>query len=186
MSDQSDQLRRLLIESEEISPALRKSYQEELDAMLNPKLTPRRAAPGVLLLVILLACTAGIVRNMLVYDVNPVVLLGWSAMVLGFVCAAYYIARDLWFRRHRPKTVFSIAHVLTGTAGAITVVSLIIGLAKPSDPASMFGAFYTFVFYFACTSWSLDSRVVAAELAAREQMLRIEYRLADLAGRLNP
>jgi hypothetical protein len=48
----------------------------------------------------------------------------------------------------------------------------------------MFNAFLVFVFYVACISWSLDSRIAAAELAAREQMLRIEYRLADLAERL--
>jgi len=60
---------------------------------------------------------------------------------------------------------------------------LLVGIGKPSDPASLFHAFYVFVFYVTCIAWSLDNRIAAAELAAREQMLRIECRLADLAGR---
>ena len=179
----ADYIHRLL-DAEDISPTLRSSYQGELDAMLHPKLTPRKALPGTVLLLILLVCTAGIVRNMFVYDVKPLVLVAWAVLAAAFAAASYLIMRDLWRKKHSPKSAFSIAHILTGAAGTITVVALLLGLSKPADPASTFGAFYTFVFYFACTSWALDSRIAAAELAAREQMLRIEYRLADLAERL--
>jgi hypothetical protein len=41
-----------------------------------------------------------------------------------------------------------------------------------------------FVFYFTCAAWVTTNRIAAAELAAREQMLRIECRLADLTDRL--
>jgi hypothetical protein len=37
------------------------------------------------------------------------------------------------------------------------------------------------VFYFACSEWAVHHRIAAAELAAKEQMLRIECRLADLS-----
>jgi hypothetical protein len=55
---------------------------------------------------------------------------------------------------------------------------------EPDKPASMFNAFFIFVFYYACSEWAVQNRIAAAELAAREQMLRIECRLADLAERM--
>ena len=64
-------------------------------------------------------------------------------------------------------------------------MALIIGLRAPSDPKSLFGAFYVFVFYFACAIWALESRIASSELSdAAEQSLRIECRLADLAQRM--
>ena len=179
----ADYIQRLL-DAEEISPALRSSYQGELDAMLHPKLTTRRALPGIFLLVILLLGIAALVRNIFVHDPGPLALTGWLALAGGFSCAACLIARDLWFKRHTRKTVFSISHILAGTAGAITAVAVLQGMSDPANPASTFHVLFTLVFYVACLAWNLDSRIAAAELAAREQMLRIEYRLADLAERL--
>jgi hypothetical protein len=184
MTHKSTDFREQLFGAQEMSPALRASYQEELDRMFNPKLTPRSAVIGSVLLVLLLICTLGIVRNMFVYDLGPLTLVGWAVLAASFSYASYLIIRDLCLRRHAPKSVFSIAHALTFAAGTITVVALLIGLQKPSDPASTFNALYVFVFYVACVEWSTQSRIAAAELAAREQMLRIECRLADIAARL--
>jgi hypothetical protein len=66
----------------------------------------------------------------------------------------------------------------------MTVVVLMIGLGHSSEPKSTFDAIYFFVFYFACAMWALESKIAAAELASREQALRIEYRLAELAERM--
>lgn len=184
MTDKSTEFREQLFSAQEMSPALRASYQEELDRMTNPKLTPRSAVVGSLLLILLLVCTAGIVRNMFVYDPGPLTLIGWGTMAATFAYVSFLIIRDLWPRKHSPKSVFSISHALTFAAGTLTVVVLLIGLQKPSDPASTFNALYVFVFYVACVEWSTQSRIAAAELAAREQMLRIECRLADIAGQL--
>jgi uncharacterized PurR-regulated membrane protein YhhQ (DUF165 family) len=184
MTDNTEEFRKALFESQEMSPALRASYQEELDRMLNPKLTPHSAVVGFVLLVLLLICTLGIVRNMFVYDPDPLTLLGWAVLAAAFSYASILIIRDLWLRKHSPKSAFSIAHALTFAAGTITVVALLIGLQKPSDPASTFNVLYVFVFYVACVEWSTQSRIAAAELAAREQMLRIECRLADIGARL--
>jgi hypothetical protein len=74
--------------------------------------------------------------------------------------------------------------VLACAAGTVTVIVLLIGLPHSSDPRSLFNAFYVFVFYFACSVWGLETRIAAAEMASREQSLRIECRLADLAERV--
>ncbi len=171
-------------ESEKTSPAMRASYEAELHAMLEPKLTPRKALPGIVRLVVLVICTIGIVRNMFVYDPGPLILLSWGILAAAFSWVSFLIVRDLRRRKHSPKSAFSIAHILMVSAGALTAVTLLIGLNAPGDPSSMFNAFFVFVWYFACVTLALDNRIAAAELAAREQMLRIEYRLADLAERL--
>lgn len=185
MNDKSSQFIQRLTSAEELSPALRASYRAEMDAMLEPKLSARPALIGVAVAVALVVCAVLIVRNMFIYDASALTLTSWVTLAVAFASAAYLIVRDLWRGKHSPKAVFSIGHILNFAAGAITVCSLLMGLAKPGEPASMFNAFFVFVFYFACSEWAMQNRIAAAELAAREQMLRIECRLADLSERLS-
>jgi hypothetical protein len=184
MNTQSNDFLQKLYNSEQLSPAMRASYQAELDAIVQPPMTRSRAWTGVALLVVLAVCTIALVRNMFVYDPEPLTLLGWGVLVVAFSWVSILIVRDLWRQKHSPKAGRSITHALMTSAAGITVVSLLIGLNAPNEPASMFNAFFVFVWYFACVTLALDNRIAAAELAAREQMLRIEYRLADLAERL--
>jgi drug/metabolite transporter (DMT)-like permease len=184
MTDKSNEFRQRLLKVQEMSPELRQGYQKEIDALLSPSLTSRQKAVGIALLVLLLACVAGIVRAMLFYHPGRMILTAWVVLACAFSWAAYLIIRDLWRGTHSPKPVGSIAGTLTNAAGVLTVIVLMIGLGKPSDPKSMFDAFYVFVFYFACVAWGLESRITTAELASREQLLRMEYRLADIAERM--
>ena len=184
MTSPSSEFREKLLGVQEISPALRDSYRQEVDAMLRPPLTKRARMIGIVLLVLLLGCTVLIARADLVYHVRGLMLVGHIALAAGFVGASLYILRDLRRRKHTQASVRSIAGILTISAGTITVMALMLGLRSPSDPRSLFNVFYVFVFYFACAVWGLDSRIASAELSAREQALRIEYRLADLAERL--
>jgi hypothetical protein len=174
-----------LFKSEELNPVLKASYQAELKNVLEPQLTTRRALPGVALLVILLGCIAGIVRNLFVYEANLLVLASWLVMGGTFAWVAYLIVRDLLRRRHSPASAHAISQALFGAAGLITAATLLAGLSDPGNPASTFHTLFVFVFYFTCAAWVTANRIAAAELAAREQMLRIEYRLAALAERLS-
>jgi len=160
------------------------AYRKEVDYLVHPPMTTRSALPGVVLLVILLGCAGLIVRNMVFHPVGGLLMTGYAVLAAGFLWAAVVILRDLRQRKHSQKSTGSVAGALTAAAGTVTVVALLIGLKNPSDPKSLFGAFYVFVFYFACALWALEARIKSAELASREQGLRIEYRLADLAERL--
>jgi cation transport ATPase len=184
MSDKASEFREKLFSAQPMSPALRASYEEELERMTNPKLTTHSVVIGVILLVILLAFGVGNVRSMLVYKWDLLSLGGAVILTAALFYSAYLIIRSLWEGKRSPKAENSIAQSLTGAAGCITVVALLIGLQKPSDPASTFNALYVFTFYVACLAWSLERRIANAELAAREQSLRIEFRLADIAERL--
>jgi hypothetical protein len=102
------------------------------------------------------------------------------------VCAlvAAWIARDLWRGKSVRKSSFKVSDLFYGTAGILTVMQLLHGMQAPSEPASTFGVLFMFVFLFVCGAWSVLNRIASAELSTREEMLRIEYRLADLAERL--
>jgi Kef-type K+ transport system membrane component KefB len=185
MNTPSSDFLKNLMNSEQLSPAMRASYKAELESITSQPMTPRRAWTGVVLLAVLVVCTIGILRNMFVYDPGPLILLAWGVLATSFSWVSFLIVRDLVRRKHSPKAAFSIGHILMTSAAVVTVVALLIGLNAPDDPASTFNAFFLFVWYFACVTLALDNRIAAAELAAREQMLRIEYRLADLAERLS-
>jgi len=167
-----------------MSEKLAIAYRKEVDQMVHPPMTVRSALPGAVLMVLLLTCSALIVRAAIVHPIGPLMLTGYAVLAISFVWAAIAIMKDLHRRRHSPKSAGSVAGALTAAAGTITVVALLLGLRNPSDPKSLFGAFYVFVFYFACAVWALEARIKSSELAAREQGLRIEYRLADLAERM--
>lgn len=107
---------------------------------------------------------------------------GAVLLVLLIACVGLIVRAALF--HHVSGLMLAGYAVLAVAAGVATVVALILGLRSPSDPKSLFGAFYVFVFYFACATWSLERRIASAELASREQSLRVECRLADLVQRL--
>lgn len=184
MNTPSSDFLKNLLNSEQLSPAMRASYKAELESMTSQPMTPRRAWTGIALLAVLVVCTIGLLRNMLVYDPEPLILVAWGVLAAAFSWVSFLIVRDLVRQKHSPKAAMSIGQILMTSAAAVTVVALLMGLNAPSDPASTFNAFFVFVWYFACMTLALDNRIAAAELAAREQMLRIEFRLADLADKL--
>jgi hypothetical protein len=184
MSEESNEFRQRLLGAQKMSSDLERAYRKEVEEMVHPPMTARSALPGAVLMVILVICAGLIVRTAIVHSVGPLLMSGYAVLAVAFVWAAALIIRDLLRRRHSQKSVGSVAGALTAAAGTVTVVALLMGLKNPSDPKSLFGAFYVFVFYFACVMWALENRIKSAELAAREQGLRIEYRLADLAERM--
>jgi hypothetical protein len=185
MNDKSSKFIEQLTHAENISPALRASYRAELETMLQPKLKRGQKLMGILLLVALVAAVGGVVRNLFVFSARPIVIAGWLVLAATFLVAACVVGRDLWRGKTSPKSEYSIPYILRFAAAAITVMSLLAGVGAPDKAAAMFSSFYVFIFYFACSEWAVHSRIAAAELAAREQMLRIECRLADLSERFN-
>jgi hypothetical protein len=184
MPDQNEEFRQQLLKVQEISPALRETYQRELETILQPPMTAQKRWVGTTLLIVFLVTLVLVVRADVVYAVRGLNLVAHIAFGAALLAASIYIIRDLYTRKYRQKSVYSIAMCLTIAAGTMTVIALMLGLRHQSDPKSLFGAFYVFVFYFACAMWALECRIASAELAAREQTLRIEYRLVDIADRM--
>jgi hypothetical protein len=183
MQDKTFEFRQRLFEAQEMTPSLQDAYQKELDAILHETLTPRKRLPSMVILMILVVCAVGIVVAMFVHR-GTMFFSSAVTMLIFCTLAAAWIARDQWRGSFARKTSLKMAALFYGTAGVLTVLALFQGLRAPSDPASTFGLLFPFVWLVTCLGWSLLNRIAAAELTMREEMLRIECRLADVAERL--
>ena len=182
MSDKSSDFRDRLLEVQTITPTLRDEYQRKLTAVLEYRLTPRsRFALAALLLVMLIFAGVG-ARALLFYYRGPWLYGVWVVFTLICAASAVWIAASLWKGRFLWRSYFPVADLFTVAAAVITVLVLTMGLRAPSDASSSFAALYALTFLTVCVAWSLHNRIAAAELAAREQALRIECRLAELAS----
>lgn len=184
MLDKSADLRDRLLNAQEMTPALRDACHKELASMLEHKLKPRTRLFLLALPSLMLVFTAVGVRSLLFYYPGPLIYGVWITFTSVCAGGALWTGWSIWRGRFLWRSFFPIADVFTVAAAVITVLTLTLGSHAPADPASTFGVLYGFALLVICIAWSLYNRVASAELAAREQMLRIECRLADLAERL--
>lgn len=184
MTNQRDEFRERLFDAQGMTPELREAYRKELDEIVYQAHTARSRIGAVTFLVICLVIVVGEIRAVIVYPGGPRFWIAAGTMLVACAVTAVWITRDLWRGRSVRKESFKVADLFYGAAGLLTVVQCFRGFRAPSDPASMFGVFVMFVFLFVCAVWGLGNRISAAELSAREQSLRLECRLADLADSL--
>jgi hypothetical protein len=176
--------REKLFSAQEMSPILRDTYRRELDAIVHETPTARSRLFAIILLVICLGVVAGEIRAMIIYRGHPAFYLGAATMLIACATVAFWIVRDLFRAKVPRKGVYRVSEMFYGAAWILVVVQLLRGLSAPSDPASTFGVLFVFTFAAVCTNWSFANRITAAELASKEQLLRLECRLADLAEHL--
>jgi hypothetical protein len=184
MTRPSDEFRDQLLRVEPMSPSLREAYRKEIDAMVNPPLKTRAAVVGAALALALAITAVLIVRAIIVYHVRGLMLVSHATLATALLFAAGLIFRDLQKRKHTPRAASLIAGVFYGASGTITVIALLLGLGHSSEPKTLYGVFYVFVFYFACAMWKLQTHITDASLASREQSLRVECRLMDLTEKM--
>jgi hypothetical protein len=184
MTDKSTEFRRKLFEAQEMNPILQEAYHKELDALLHETHTSRTRLPAIALLLLMVGIVVGEVRAMLVYSGDARFYVAATIMMAACAFAAAWIARDLWRGKSVRKSSFKVSDLFYGAAGLLTVMQLMHGMEAPSNPASTFGVLFMFVFLFVCGAWSLLNRIASAELSTREEMLRIECRLAEISERL--
>jgi hypothetical protein len=183
MSNKPSDFRQQLLDAETMTPALRDEHQKALAAMLEYRLTPCGRLSLATLLLVMLAFTAAGARALLFFYRGPWLYGVWVAFTIACAASAAWIVGSLWRRRFLWRSYYPVADLFTVGAAVITVLVLTMGLGSSSDPSSSFAALYALTLLIVCIAWSLHNRIAAAELATREQSLRIECRLADLASR---
>jgi hypothetical protein len=185
MSNDPTNFRRRLFESQEITPSLRAAYDKELDAIIHEPPSAKNRFLAIVLLVIMLAIVAGEVRVLLVHRGDVTFYVAAVTMLTACAVVAVWLIRDLCKPKVARKSAHQVSELFYGAASILTVATLLHGLGAPGDPASTFNVLFVFVFLFVCSVWALGNRITAAEMAMKEQMLRLECRLADLSERLD-
>lgn len=184
MSNNPNNFRERLLQSQDFTPGLRAEYEKELDAILHEAPSRKNRLLAIVLLLITLAVVAGEVRALIVYRGDYSFYIGAVTMLLGCALASAWLIRDLCKTKVAKKSAHQVSELFYAVATVLTVASLIHGLGAHGNPASTFDALFVFVFLFVCAVWSLANRITASEMAMKEQTLRLECRLADLAERL--
>jgi hypothetical protein len=179
-----DEFRERLFNAQEIDPTLRERYRGELDTILHERPTRKSRFMAITLLVICLAVVAGEIRALIIHRGEVTFYVAAVTMLLTCGAVAAWIIRDLLLPKVPRASAYRVADLFYGASWILVVVQLLKGMHAPADPASTFGVLFVFTFAAVCTSWSIANRIAAAELSAREQALRLECRLADLAQRL--
>jgi hypothetical protein len=182
MSNSPD-FRERLFEAQDVSPALRDACRKEIARLSQHTLSPRTRGLLVVLLLLMLLFTAVGLRALLFHYRGALLYGAWTVFTCASAAGALWIGASLWRGRFSWRSYFPLADTFTVAAAAIAVLTLLMGTRAPADPASSFTTLYALTFLVICIGWSIHNRIAAAELAAREQALRIECRLADLAGR---
>ena len=184
MSTNQPDFRQQLLDAQNMSPTLRDVCHKEIAVLSQHTLTPRTSGLLVLLLLAMLLFTAVGLRALMFHYQGALLYGVWTIFTLASAAGALWIGGSLRRGRFQWRSYFPIADAFAVAAAATTVLTLLMGTRSPENPSSSFTVLYALTFLVICIAWSLHNRIAAAELAAREQALRIECRLVDLAGRM--
>jgi len=109
--------------------------------------------------------------------------LGAALCVLGALFALLVMLR----RRVQSQLRLVFGKIMPAVAGLLIVITFLYGCDDPAHkPEATWLGVYALAAFVFTSSINLWNRVVAADQRAQSHMLRIEYRLAELAERLPP
>lgn len=175
-------LRENLLRAEPLSSERQQRFQADLAQILEPRL-PRShrwyysvALAGSVAGILGTAC--GVLFDAEHRWVLALFLLLWIASAGWY----FHILR----RGAEPlRTMQGMSKALAGVASLVAAILIFHGLQTPSLAGVLWALLGLLV--FALTSFiNLWNRLITAERTMRENMLRIEYRVAELASRLTP
>jgi peptidoglycan/LPS O-acetylase OafA/YrhL len=173
-------LRENLFSVEPVSPERQERFRVELAQIVEPRLPRSHRLYYIMVLVCSVIGICGAVPGILFDTENRwlqgVALVVWTASA-GWV---YHILR----RGCEPlRAMQGMSKVFAGLSVVVAAFLIYHGLQNPSLAGVLWALLGLLVFLL--TSFiNLWNRVITAERTMREDVLRVEYRLADLASRL--
>jgi hypothetical protein len=185
MKNKPSNFRDRLLDSQPITPELREEYRRELDSILNHRLTPRSRLAFwggmIVALVFIVLCFRSLTSDRATTDSMVVA----GAVAVASILFAVWSVRALRQGGFSRSSSFAVTEVLGSiVTGTVVSATLLTGMAKPSDPASTYWTLWGLMLLIVGFAWGTGNRISAARLDTREQLLRLESRLADLSDRL--
>jgi hypothetical protein len=177
------ELRKQLIEIEPLSVQRNEKLDQEIRAMLEPKMSRWEkvywgaSAAGSLFFVI---CAIPIV---FFAPVTAKMRMIWGFFGVVNALAAVFLLWRIGKGSMNLKQQFKAGKASVGVAMLITVLLLINAIGNPTLENLAWGLFGVTGLVLAA-SIAVHNQVLSAELNSREQSLKLEYRLADLAEKL--
>lgn len=179
MSHEND-LRENLFSAEPVSPERQQRFRAELAQIIEPRLPRSHRLYYQVVLVCLAIGIPGAACGFLfdaehrwVWGLNLLVVIPWAGWT-------FHILR----RGAEPlRAMQAMSKVLAGITGFVAFILVFRGLQSPSL-VSVLWALLGLLMFLLTSFINLWNRVITAERTTREHILRVEYRLADLASRL--
>jgi len=178
MSPEND-LRESLFNAEPISPERQQRFREELTRIVEPKL-PR--SHRLYYLLALLGVAAGLPGAVCGAVFDSAHRTTWALFLLVSTAFAGWIVFILRRGAEPMRMMQSMSKALAGIGALVAGLSIFYGLEHPS-PASVLWALLGLLLFLLTNFINLWNRSLTAERTLREQILRVEYRLADLDRR---
>jgi hypothetical protein len=177
---QENKLRESLFDVEPVSPERRQRFREELAQIIEPRLPRGHRRYYKLALV---GSIAGIIGTAcgLAFDaehrwMEAVFLLVWTA-------SAGWVSHILRRGAEPLRAMQEMSKSVSGLSVAVAGFLIVQGMQSPSL-AGVLWALMGLLAFLLMSFINLWNRVILAERKMREDVLRVEYRLADLASRL--
>jgi len=197
MVPQDPTFRDQLLDTEPLDPHRQKQLEQQVRDLVDPKITGLQWVYWALFQVgaglIALFFVRGVIllsRQGIPRHVGPgpeLFVLGmWISLLLSLFGAAgalYFMIR----RRVDSRLQLRLGKIMPAGAFLLIVISFMYGCDDPvHKPEATWMGVYALAAFVLTSSITLWNQIVAADQHAKEHMLRIEYRLAELAERLPP
>ena len=168
-------LRESLFTAEPISPERQQRFREELAQIVEPRLSRSHRLYYIFALIGPIVGLPGVICGV-VFDAEH--RWTWAFFLListAFVCWIFYILR----RGAEPLRIMQgMSRALTGIGALVAGLVIFYGLQNPSL-TSILWALVGLLMFLLMSFINLWNRLITAERIMREQILRVEYRLAE-------
>lgn len=175
-------LRDNLLSAEPISLDRQQRFREELAQIVEPTLPRSHRLYYTFSLVCLAIGIPGAVCGLLLDAEHRWI---WGLNLLALIPMAGWILYILRRGAEPLRAMQSLSKAFVGLSAAAAFVLIYLGMQNPSLDSVLWGLLGMLIFLLT-SSINLWNRVLTAERVTREHILRVEYRIADLASHLVP
>lgn len=169
-------LRESLFNAEPISSERQQRFREELAHIVEPRLSRGHRLYYIMALVALVAGLPGAVVGVFLDSEHRWL---WALFVLACTFFAGWIVYILRRGAEPLRIMQGMSKASQGIGALVAGLLIFYGLQSPSL-ASVLWALLGLLVFLLTSFINLWNRVITAERTMREQILRVEYRLADL------